>query len=50
MRAIRRSTVPTALLTATLLFGAAACEAEGGGEAELEDVGGGGEGELEVEE
>lgn len=47
MRGIRRSAVPTAILTATLMLGAAACEGEGG-EAELEDVGG--EGELEVEE
>lgn len=47
MRAIRRSTVPTAVLTAALLLGATACEGEAGeGEAELEDVGG----ELEVED
>lgn len=49
MRAIRRSTVPTAVLATGLLLGAAACEGAGEGEAEIEDVGGG-EGELEVED
>lgn len=48
MHRIRRSPLPAAVLTAGLLFGAVACEGEGGeAEAELEDVGGEIEGEVE---
>lgn len=49
MRSARRTAIPVAVLAASLAFGAAACEAEGG--AELEDTGEGGviEGEGEVE-